>query len=62
MKKPGPSHSKVKTILNHLKNAAENGENLMPGILGCVREYATLGEMCETLKEVFGVYKEPIIF
>ena len=34
----------------------------MPRIIDCVREYATLGEMCSTLKEVFGTYKEPIIF
>lgn len=52
----------VKEKLNHLRNAAANGENLMPHILECVRAYATLGEMCGTLKEEFGVYKEPIIF
>ncbi len=56
------NNSKVKSTLIHLRNAAENGENLMPRILDCVREYATLGEMCGTLKEVFGIYKEPIIF
>jgi methylmalonyl-CoA mutase N-terminal domain/subunit len=53
---------KVKETLKNLRNAAENDENLMPRILDCVREYATLGEMCETLKEVFGIYHEPIIF
>ena len=56
------NNSKVKETLIKLREAAENGENLMPRILDCVREYATLGEMCGTLKEVFGVYKEPIIF
>ena len=53
---------KVKETLKNLRNAAENDENLMPRILDCVREYATLGEMCSTLKEVFGIYHEPIIF
>ncbi|MBC8527394.1 MAG: methylmalonyl-CoA mutase family protein [Candidatus Cloacimonetes bacterium] len=53
---------KVKNTLKELLNAAKNGENLMPKILDCVREYATLGEMCGTLKEEFGEYKEPIIF
>ncbi len=56
------NNSKVKETLIKLREAAENEENLMPRILDCVREYATLGEMCGTLKEVFGIYKEPIIF
>jgi methylmalonyl-CoA mutase N-terminal domain/subunit len=45
-----------------LKAAAEGTDNLMPRILGCSRVYCTLGEMIETLKGVFGEYKEPIIF
>ncbi len=53
---------RVKEKLLMLRKAASDGENLMPHILDCVREYATLGEMCNTLKEEFGVYHEPIIF
>lgn len=53
---------KVKQTLKALRTAAANGENLMPRILDSVRAYATLGEMCNTLKEEFGEYKEPIIF
>jgi methylmalonyl-CoA mutase N-terminal domain/subunit len=53
---------KVKEMLKRLRNAAASGENLMPHILDCVRAYATLGEMCNTLKEEFGEYHEPIIF
>ena len=56
------NNTKVKETLKQLKDAAESEENLMPRILDCVREYATLGEMCSTLKEVFGIYHEPIIF
>ncbi|MCK4312360.1 MAG: methylmalonyl-CoA mutase family protein [Candidatus Cloacimonetes bacterium] len=56
------NNTKVKETLKHLRDAAENGENLMPRIIDCVREYTTLGEMCGTLKEVFGIYHEPIIF
>ncbi|KPK71440.1 methylmalonyl-CoA mutase [candidate division WOR_3 bacterium SM23_60] len=52
----------VKQTLKALRTAAANGENLMPRLLDCVRAYATLGEMCSTLKEEFGEYKEPIIF
>jgi methylmalonyl-CoA mutase N-terminal domain/subunit len=53
---------KVKQALKALRTAAADGDNLMPRILDCVRAYATLGEMCSTLKEEFGEYKEPIIF
>jgi len=56
------NNRKVKEELALLRKAARNGENLMPRILDCVRTYATLGEMCNTLKEEFGVYREPIIF
>jgi len=53
---------RVKESLKELRKAAVSGENLMPKILNCVRAYATLGEMCNTLKEEFGEYHEPIIF
>lgn len=48
--------------LRDLKNAALDEVNLMPHILRCVKSYATLGEIVETLKEVFGEYQEPIDF
>jgi len=44
--------------LRELARAAEGSRNLMPPILEAVRAYATLGEMCETLKGIFGVYQE----
>jgi methylmalonyl-CoA mutase N-terminal domain/subunit len=53
---------KVKENLKSLRKGAADGSNLMPLILECVRAYATLGEMCGTLKEEFGEYQEPIIF
>lgn len=56
------NNRKVKENLKALRNAAARGSNLMPRILDCVRSYATLGEMCNTLKEEFGEYHEPIIF
>jgi len=54
--------ARVKEKLSDLRKAADSGENLMPRILACVRAYATLGEMCNTLKEEFEIYHEPIIF
>jgi len=54
--------AQVMQKLHDLKKAAEDEVNLMPFILGCVRSYATLGEITETLREVFGEYEEPIDF
>jgi methylmalonyl-CoA mutase N-terminal domain/subunit len=56
------NNTKVKESLEQLRKAATGSENLVPRLMDCVRAYATLGEMCGTLKEVFGVYQEPIIF
>lgn len=53
-------NDKVKRTLQALKAGAEGTANTMPLILDCVRAYATLGEICDTLKEVFGVYEEPL--
>ena len=52
----------VENSLDDLKKAAENGLNLMPSVLNCARKYVTVGEMCSTLKEVFGVYQENAVF
>jgi methylmalonyl-CoA mutase, N-terminal domain len=47
----------VGTCLARLKLAAEGRENLMGPILDAVKAYATLGEICDTLREVFGEYR-----
>mgnify|MGYP003574935801 FL=1 len=46
----------VQAVLEDLKNAAKGSENLMPFILVAVEEYATLGEIANCLREVFGEY------
>lgn len=43
--------------LGEIKRAAQGSENLMPYILEAVRSYATLGEICGVLREVFGEYR-----
>jgi len=50
-------NGRVKEILSKLKKAAEGDDNLMPIIVDGVRAYATLGEICDTLREVFGEYQ-----
>ena len=44
-----------------LRGAARGEDNLMPYLLDAVRAYATLGEICGVLREVFGEYREPVI-
>lgn len=56
------NNSQVRQTLLDLKKAASDDENLMPFILNCVRTYATLGEIMDSLKEVFGEYQEPISY
>jgi methylmalonyl-CoA mutase N-terminal domain/subunit len=54
--------SRVLQELADLKKAAEDAVNLMPFILRCVKSYATLGEIIDALKDVYGEYQEPIDF
>src|SRR5215813_5427644 len=51
--------ARVEKTLSNLASGARAGENTMPLLLDCVRAYATLGEMCEALRPVFGEYQEP---
>jgi methylmalonyl-CoA mutase N-terminal domain/subunit len=53
---------KVSETLENLRRACQGTENLMPRILDCVRAYATEGEIIQTMKEVFGEYKEKPVF
>ncbi len=48
--------------LTRLKEAAQNDTNLMPLLIDCAKAYCSLGEMVNTLKEVFGEYEEPKFF
>jgi methylmalonyl-CoA mutase N-terminal domain/subunit len=52
----------VERALAGLKEAARGSDNLMAPILEASRAYATLGEMCDALREVFGEYQEPPVF
>jgi methylmalonyl-CoA mutase N-terminal domain/subunit len=52
------SVEEVERTLADLRRAATDGQNLMPRLLACTRAYVTLGEMCGTLTDVFGVHEE----
>jgi len=55
-------NKKVENILSKMKNAAEKDENLMPHIINGVKCYATLGEISNTFREVFGIYRPKEMF
>ena len=47
----------VRECLGQLKSAAETERNLMEPVLEAVKAYATLGEICDVLRDVFGEYQ-----
>jgi len=56
-------NGRVKDVLNKLRRSAEEEtENLMPYILSAVKAYATIGEICNTLREIYGEYEPLTIF
>src|SRR5512145_2467062 len=48
------------TALNEVERAARSGENLMPRIIAAVEAYASLGEVADAMRRVFGEYSEAI--
>jgi methylmalonyl-CoA mutase N-terminal domain/subunit len=55
-------NEKVKRTLEALRTAARGRDNTMYPLLDCVRAYATVGEMCDVLRDVWGEYEEvPLI-
>jgi len=55
------NNKKAKDVLDKLHKTAEHDENLMPTIIEAVKNYATIGEICDVLRNVYGQYKEQII-
>ncbi|MFA5309444.1 MAG: methylmalonyl-CoA mutase family protein [Dehalococcoidales bacterium] len=55
-------NKEVAAALVNLKETAQTGENTMPAFIRCAAAYASIGEMCDTLREVFGVQRESLIF
>jgi len=50
---------RVKRELERVREAAGSDENLIPHLMGAVREYASLGELTGVLKDVYGSFREP---
>src|SRR2546427_10772565 len=47
--------------LKRVEDAARSGDNLMPHIMQAVESYATVGEISDTIRGIFGEYKEAIV-
>ncbi|WP_130808073.1 acyl-CoA mutase large subunit family protein [Senegalia massiliensis] len=55
------NNDEVESKLKALRNACESDENVMPYIIDAVKEYATLGEICGVMREVFGEYEQAVM-
>jgi methylmalonyl-CoA mutase, N-terminal domain len=53
---------RVSAALDRVRRTAATDENVMPAIVEAVDAYATVGEICGALREVFGEYREPSLF
>jgi methylmalonyl-CoA mutase N-terminal domain/subunit len=56
------NNEEVERKLEELNRAASDGVNLMPKLIDCTNAYVTLGEMCGSLKKVFGEHEEIAVF
>ena len=55
------NNAAVDLALDAIQDAAKSGKNTMPSILDAVRAYATVGEMCDALRRVWGEYEEAAV-
>jgi len=53
--------SKVPSCLEDLRKTANSEKNIMPVVIDCVESMATVGEICEVLRDVWGEYKENLV-
>jgi methylmalonyl-CoA mutase N-terminal domain/subunit len=54
--------TRVERRLKQVAEACRNGQNLMPVLVDAVKDGASLGEISDVYRQVFGLYREPIIF
>jgi methylmalonyl-CoA mutase N-terminal domain/subunit len=52
----------VRSCLLSVEKAARNDENTIPSMIEAVKQYATIGEICGVLREVYGSYQDPAQF
>lgn len=54
-------NEKVHNAIAHLKETMRSGENTFPALLNAVHSYATLGEICDAMREIWGAYRETAV-
>jgi methylmalonyl-CoA mutase N-terminal domain/subunit len=59
--KKARSSARVERRLSAIREAAESGQNLMPFLIGAVKAEATLGEISDILRSVYGTYREAVV-
>ena len=52
-----PDVDGIKEVLNRVRDVASGRENIMPVLIEAVKTYATVGEISDTLRDVFGEYR-----
>jgi methylmalonyl-CoA mutase N-terminal domain/subunit len=60
--KAGRDMARVERRLGQVADACRSGQNLMPVLIDAVKDYVSLGEVSDVYRQVFGQYREPIIF
>jgi len=55
-------NEKVSRVLDEVRQVAKGDENIMPVLIEAVKAYATVGEITDVLRDLFGEYREPSIF
>ncbi|MGA7678104.1 MAG: methylmalonyl-CoA mutase family protein [Dehalococcoidia bacterium] len=60
--KKNRDNGKVTKALKNLEDIARGQGNTMPAFIGCVEVYASIGEICDVLRKVFGTQKEYLVF
>jgi methylmalonyl-CoA mutase N-terminal domain/subunit len=61
-RKASRDSAKVEKRLKQLADACRGGQNVMPVLVDAVKDYVSLGEISDVYRQVFGLYREPIIF
>jgi len=56
------NNNAVKKSLDHIKNSCKKGENVMPHCIEAVKALATLQEICDIYREVYGEYRDPGLY
>jgi methylmalonyl-CoA mutase N-terminal domain/subunit len=60
--KAGRDMVRVERRLKQLAEACRHGDNVMPVLVDAMKDYVSLGEVSDVYRQVFGLYREPIIF